>query len=112
LACRHNEPKIILTYSGGSQMGMGTARCFLIMDPLWVSGARLFQSISHGLISTLLFFLNRGSIYVRTGSTRSCYLGVNARQISNIGLRIFVFGGLALLGLPGLSSFMGEFWFS
>jgi NADH-quinone oxidoreductase subunit M len=66
----------------------------------------MFQSVSHGLISALLFLLV-GSLYERTGTTELDRLGGLASRIPFI-CGILMIAGLASLGLPGLSGFVGE----
>jgi NADH-quinone oxidoreductase subunit M len=67
----------------------------------------IFQSISHGFISALLFYLI-GSLYERTGTTRIDELGGLAKRLPLFS-GFFLIGGMALLGLPGLSGFISEF---
>jgi NADH-quinone oxidoreductase subunit M len=67
----------------------------------------VFQLVSHGLISALLFLIV-GSIYERTGTTELAELGGLARSMPFIS-GVLLTAGLASLGLPGLSGFIGEF---
>ncbi|MFC5701584.1 NuoM family protein [Cohnella faecalis] len=105
LACVQKEFKLVLAYSSISHMGivlLGIAS----LNEIGLQGA-LYQSISHGLISALLFLLV-GCLYERTGTTELDQLGGLARSVPFLS-GILLVGGLASLGLPGLSGFVGEF---
>ncbi|HEX7058135.1 MAG TPA: NADH-quinone oxidoreductase subunit M [Bacilli bacterium] len=104
LAFRQAEFKLVLAYSSISHMGI----ILLGIAALNVLGvkAAIFQMLSHGLISALLFLLV-GSIVERTGSTELNELGGLAKSIPFIG-GILMLAGLASLGLPGLSGFVAE----
>jgi NADH-quinone oxidoreductase subunit M len=67
----------------------------------------VFQLVSHGLISALLFLLV-GSIYERTETTDLGALGGLAKSVPFMS-GILLIAGLASLGLPGLSGFISEF---
>src|SRR5262249_51918352 len=71
-----------------------------------ISGA-IFQMVSHGFISALLFFLV-GTLYDRchTRSIKEIGGGL-ANQVPNL-FHIWMFAALANLGLPLLSGFVGE----
>jgi len=105
LACVQREFKLVLAYSSISHMGivlLGIAS----LDEVGLQGA-VFQSVSHGLISALLFLIV-GSLYERTGTTQLDELGGLAKAIPFTS-GILLLAGLASLGLPGLSGFVGEF---
>lgn len=105
LAFRQQELKLVLAYSSISHMGivlLGLAA----FNEIGLQGA-VFQLVSHGLISALLFLIV-GSIYERTGTTELAELGGLARSMPFIS-GVLLTAGLASLGLPGLSGFMGEF---
>ncbi|RJE85600.1 NADH-quinone oxidoreductase subunit M [Paenibacillus sp. 1011MAR3C5] len=105
LAFRQQEFKLVLAYSSISHMGIvliGLAA----FNEIGLQGA-LFQLISHGLISALLFLIV-GSLYERTGTTKLSQLGGLARSMPFIS-GVLLAAGLASLGLPGLSGFVGEF---
>lgn len=105
LACVQTEFKLVLAYSSISHMGivlLGIAS----MNEIGLQGA-IFQSVSHGLISALLFLIV-GSIYERTGSTELGDLGGLAKAAPFMS-GILLVAGMASLGLPGLSGFVGEF---
>jgi NADH-quinone oxidoreductase subunit M len=105
LACVQKEFKLVLAYSSISHMGivlLGIAS----LEEVGLQGA-IFQSVSHGLISALLFLIV-GSLYERTGTTRVDELGGLAKAVP-FTAGILLLAGLASLGLPGLSGFVGEF---
>jgi len=105
LACVQREFKLVLAYSSISHMGivlLGIAS----LGEVGFQGA-IFQSVSHGLISALLFLIV-GSLYERTNTTQLDELGGLAKAIPFTS-GILLLGGLASLGLPGLSGFVGEF---
>ncbi len=97
--------KKVLAYSSVSHMGIvliGLAS----LNEAGIQGA-MFQVISHGLISALLFFLV-GLIYQRTGTSLITHLGGLAKMMP-ITAGFLLAGGLASLGLPGMSGFVSEF---
>jgi len=105
LACVQREFKLVLAYSSISHMGivlLGIAS----LEEVGLQGA-IFQSVSHGLISALLFLIV-GSLYERTGTTELSELGGLAKAMPFTS-GILLLAGLASLGLPGLSGFVGEF---
>ncbi|WP_159885381.1 complex I subunit 4 family protein [Paenibacillus puerhi] len=105
LAFVQKEFKLVLAYSSISHMGivlLGIAA----FNTIGLEGA-VFQLVSHGLISALLFLIV-GSIYERTHTTRLEELGGLAKSIPFIS-GILLLAGMASLGLPGLSGFVSEF---
>lgn len=105
IACVQREFKLVLAYSSISHMGivlLGIAS----LEEVGLQGA-IFQSVSHGLISALLFLIV-GSLYERTNTTQLDELGGLAKSVPFMS-GILLVGGLASLGLPGLSGFVGEF---
>lgn len=105
LAFRQREFKLVLAYSSISHMGivlLGLAA----FNEIGLQGA-VFQLVSHGLISALLFLIV-GSLYERTGTTELSKLGGLARSMPFMS-GVLLTAGLASLGLPGLSGFVGEF---
>jgi NADH-quinone oxidoreductase subunit M len=105
LALVQKEFKLVLAYSSISHMGivlLGIAS----FNEIGLQGA-MIQLVSHGLISALLFLIV-GSLYERTGSTELDDLGGLARSLPFIS-GILLTAGMASLGLPGLSGFIGEF---
>ncbi|WP_238404238.1 complex I subunit 4 family protein [Paenibacillus paridis] len=105
LAFRQREFKLVLAYSSISHMGI-VLLGFAAFNEIGMQGA-VFQLISHGLISALLFLIV-GSIYERTGTTELNELGGLARSMPFLS-GVLLAAGLASLGLPGLSGFVGEF---
>jgi len=104
IAYRQKELRLVLAYSSLSHMGivlLGLAS----LNELGMQGA-VFQLVSHGLISALLFLL-LGCIYERTGTTNIEELGGLAKAAPFLSGALLI-GGLASLGLPGLSGFVGE----
>ncbi|MCR2807488.1 complex I subunit 4 family protein [Paenibacillus soyae] len=105
LAFRQTEFKLVLAYSSISHMGIvliGLAS----FNEIGLQGA-VFQLVSHGLISALLFLIV-GSLYERTGTTELPRLGGLARSMPFMS-GVLLVAGMASLGLPGLSGFVGEF---
>lgn len=105
LAFRQKDFKLILAYSSISHMGivlLGIAA----FNEIGMQGA-IFQLISHGLISALLFLIV-GSLYERTQTTEVEQLGGLAASLPFI-CGILMVGGMASLGLPLLSGFVSEF---
>lgn len=106
LALVQKELKRVLAYSSISHMGillLGIASLHVI----GLQGA-LFQAISHGFISALLFFLV-ATLYDRAKTTELSELAGLARSMP-VFSGIFLLAGFALLGLPGLSGFISEFF--
>ncbi|KSU81874.1 NADH-quinone oxidoreductase subunit M [Fictibacillus enclensis] len=105
LAIVQTDLKKVLAYSSVSHMGIvliGLAA----MNEAGVKGA-IFQLVSHGLISALLFFLI-GVLYERSGSSDiQDFSGLAAAMPVTAG--VLLAGGLASLGLPGMSGFISEF---
>lgn len=103
-ALAQDDLKKMVAYSSVSHMGfvlLGAAS----ITPEGISGA-MFQMISHGLLSTLLFFLV-GMLYDRVHD-RMIY---NFRGLATImpGFTVMVaITFFASLGLPGFSAFMAE----
>ncbi len=104
LAFVQTDFKLMLAYSSISHMGfvfMGLGA----MNAMGFQGA-IFQLVSHGLLSALLFFLV-GILYDRTKTTDIYQVGGLAKQAPMFA-GVLLFGAMALLGLPGLSSFASE----
>lgn len=104
LALVQSDLKLVLAYSSVSHMGvvlLGIAA----LNETGLEGA-VFQLVSHGLISALMFLIV-GSLYERTETTALEKLGGLAKAMPFM-CGIFLIGGLALLGLPGLSGFISE----
>ncbi|RDU37512.1 NADH-quinone oxidoreductase subunit M [Neobacillus piezotolerans] len=105
LAFIQTDFKMVLAYSSISHMGIvliGLAA----LNEAGIQGA-IFQVISHGLISALLFFLV-GVFYERLDTSLISNLGGLAKGMP-IAAGILLAGGMASLGLPGMSGFVSEF---
>ncbi|OIK16124.1 NADH-quinone oxidoreductase subunit M [Bacillus sp. MUM 116] len=105
LAFIQSDFKMVLAYSSISHMGIvliGLAA----MNEAGIQGA-IFQVVSHGLISALLFFLV-GVFYERTNTSLIENLGGMAKGMPRAA-GFLLAGGLASLGLPGMSGFVSEF---
>jgi len=97
--------KKMIAYSSVSHMGfvlLGLAA----MTPQGLSGA-VFQMVSHGLISPMLFLV-AGVIYDRAHSRDINGFGGLAQQLPEY-TGVVGFAFMASLGLPGLAGFVGEF---
>lgn len=105
LAFVQKDLKMVLAYSSISHMGI----VLLGIAALNYSGLQgaIFQMISHGLISALLFFII-GIIYERTETSMISELGGLAKSMPFIS-GILLAGAMANLGLPGMSGFISEF---
>lgn len=105
-AFAQKDLKKLIAYSSVSHMGFvlfGIAS----MNPQGWQGA-IFQSISHGILSPMLFLL-AGVIYQQTESR----LIDDYSGLYKIMPKYAIFSGLAFfasLGLPGFSGFIGEFF--
>ncbi|MBS4212610.1 MULTISPECIES: NADH-quinone oxidoreductase subunit M [Neobacillus] len=105
LAFIQSDFKMVLAYSSISHMGIvliGLAA----MNEAGIQGA-IFQVVSHGLISALLFFLV-GVLYERTDTSLIENLGGIAKGMP-IAAGFLLAGAMASLGLPGMSGFVSEF---
>lgn len=106
LAFAQQELKRVLAYSSISHMGIVLLGLSAV-NQIGLQGA-IFQSVSHGLISALCFFLV-GALYERTRTTELVALGGLAKSMP-VFSGILMVASLALLGLPGLSGFVSEFF--
>ncbi|HZG87354.1 NADH-quinone oxidoreductase subunit M [Paenibacillus sp.] len=104
LAFVQKEFKLILAYSSVSHMGI-VLLATAAMNGIGVQGA-VFQMVSHGLISALMFLLV-GSLYERTSSTQLSAMGGFAKSMPFMSGMLLI-AGMASLGLPGLSGFVSE----
>ena len=105
LAFVQKDLKRVIAYSSISHMGI----ILLGIAALNVSGLQgaVFQIVSHGLISALLFFFI-AALTERTGTTLIPELGGLAKSAPVL-CGIFLAAGMATLGLPGMSGFISEF---
>ncbi|MEA3349418.1 MAG: NADH-quinone oxidoreductase subunit M [Chloroflexota bacterium] len=105
VAFAQKDFKYVIGYSSVSHMGyvaMGLAS----MTVIGISGASL-QMFSHGIM-TGLFFAVVGLIYRRTHTRQIPELGGLARKMPFVAIT-FIIGGMASMGMPGLSGFVAEF---
>ncbi|HET7521787.1 MAG TPA: NADH-quinone oxidoreductase subunit M [Bacillales bacterium] len=105
VAFKQDNFKLVLAYSSVSHMGI----VLLGLAAVNASGLQgaVFQVISHGFISALLFFLV-GVFYERTKTTDIRHITGLARPMP-LASGFLLAGGLASLGLPGMSGFISEF---
>jgi NADH-quinone oxidoreductase subunit M len=105
-AMAQTDFKKLVAYSSVSHMGyvlLGVAAA----TPVAVDGA-VFQMLSHGLISAMLFLLV-GVFYDRTHTREMARLGGMYTTLPLAGTMLG-FAGMANLGLPTLSGFVAEFF--
>lgn len=105
LAFSQKELKSVIAYSSVSHMGI-LLLGFASLTEVGVQGA-IYQAISHGIISALLFFII-ACLVERTRTTELIELGGLAKQLPILS-GLFMAGAMGLLGLPGLSGFISEF---
>lgn len=105
LAWIQKDFKMVLAYSSISHMGIVLIGLGA-MNEAGIQGA-IFQVVSHGLISALLFFLV-GIFYERFHTSTIASLGGMAKGMP-ITAGFLLAGALASLGLPGMSGFVSEF---
>nr|WP_295974303.1 NADH-quinone oxidoreductase subunit M [uncultured Bacillus sp.] len=105
LAFIQDDLKKVLAYSSISHMGI----VLIGLGALNESGIQgaIFQVVSHGLISALLFFLV-SVLYERTHTTEIQNLGGMAKGMP-VTAGFLLVAGMASLGLPGMSGFVSEF---
>ncbi|UFJ40151.1 NADH-quinone oxidoreductase subunit M [Brevibacillus humidisoli] len=105
LAFVQKDLKMVMAYSSISHMGI-VLLGFAAMNTIGFQGA-VFQTISHGFISALLFFLI-GVIWERVETSQIDELGGLARSMPFVS-GILLAAAMASLGLPGMSGFISEF---
>ena len=104
-AIRQIDLKRIIAYSSIAHMNLIVVGIFSF-NLLGLEGA-ILQSISHGFVSSALFFLI-GILYSRY-HTRSLYYYSGLVHIMPLYSFFFLFFTMANIALPGTSSFIGEF---
>lgn len=104
MACAQKDVRLVFAYASLSHMGF-VLLGMVAMNDNGVQGA-LFQLVSHGLISALLFFAV-AVIETRTQTSDIASLG-GLGQPMPFASAMLMIGALAALGLPGLSGFVGE----
>lgn len=105
LAFIQTDFKMVLAYSSISHMGIVLIGLGAYNEA-GVQGA-IFQVVSHGLISALLFFLV-SVLYERLQTTHIANLGGLAKGMP-LASGFLLAGAMASLGLPGMSGFISEF---
>ncbi|ALF09234.1 NADH-quinone oxidoreductase subunit M [Parageobacillus thermoglucosidasius] len=105
LAFIQNDFKMVLAYSSVSHMGIVLIGLGALNEA-GMQGA-IFQAVSHGLISALLFLLV-SILFERTNTTEMDRLGGLAKAMPLTAGSLLA-GALASLGLPGMSGFVSEF---
>lgn len=99
-----SDIKRIIAYSSVAHMNLVVIGIFC-QGPLGLSGA-IFQSISHGFVSSGLFFLI-GFLYSRYHSRAIQYYS-GLVQILPLYSAFFIFFSLSNIALPSTSAFIGE----
>lgn len=105
LALVQKDFKMVLAYSSISHMGIVLIGLGALNEA-GIQGA-IFQVVSHGLISALLFFLV-GVFYERVQTSFIPNLGGMAKGMP-LAAGFLLAGAMASLGLPGMSGFVSEF---
>ncbi|MCA1040280.1 NADH-quinone oxidoreductase subunit M [Bacillus infantis] len=105
LAFIQDDFRKVLAYSSISHMGIVLIGLGALNEA-GVQGA-IFQVVSHGLISALLFYLV-GALYERVGTSSIKKLGGLSRQMP-LAAGFLLAGAMASLGMPGMSGFISEF---
>ena len=105
VALAQSDLKRLIAYSSISHMGF-VLLGFISLNSAGVTGGVL-QMFNHG-ISTGALFLIFGCIYSRTHTRAISEMGGLSKRIPLLSA-LFIFAGLASIGLPGLNNFTGEF---
>lgn len=105
IAFRQRDFKYVIGFSSVSHMGL-VSMGIATMNLTGMTGAGL-QMFSHGAM-TALFFGCVGMVYDRAHTRDIPSLGGFAKIMPWVGFA-FILGGLASMGMPGLSGFIAEF---
>ncbi len=105
IAFRQRDFKYVIGFSSVSHMGL-VSMGFATMNLNGMTGAGL-QMFSHGAM-TALFFGCVGMVYDRAHTRDIPSLGGFMKMMPWVGIA-FIVGGLASMGMPGLSGFIAEF---
>jgi len=97
--------KKIIAYSSIAHMNFAVVGIF--SNNIYGIEGSIFTMLSHGLISSMLFFCI-GVLYDRYGERNLLYYN-NIAQIMPYFSLFFFISIIANLGMPGTSSFVGEF---
>ena len=104
-AIRQTDFKRIIAYTSIAHMNLVMLGIFSF-NSVGIEGA-IFQSLSHGFVASALFLII-GVVYDRYRTRLVQYYGGLAATMP-IYVFIFLFFTMANIGLPGTSSFIGEF---
>jgi proton-translocating NADH-quinone oxidoreductase chain M len=104
-AIRQSDFKRIIAYTSIAHMNLVMLGIFSF-NTIGIEGA-LLQSISHGFVASALFLII-GVVYDRHHTRMVKYFG-GLVHVMPIYTFIFLFFTMANIGLPGTSSFVGEF---
>jgi len=104
-AIRQTDFKRIIAYTSIAHMNLVMLGIFSF-NSVGIEGA-IFQSLSHGFVASALFLII-GIVYDRYRTRLVQYYGGLASTMP-IYVFIFLFFTMANIGLPGTSSFIGEF---
>jgi NADH-quinone oxidoreductase subunit M len=105
IAFRQRDFKYVIGFSSVSHMGL-VSMGWATMNVIGMTGAGL-QMFSHGVM-TALFFGCVGMVYDRAHTRDIPSLGGFIKKMPWVGLA-FIVGGLASMGMPGLSGFIAEY---
>ncbi len=108
IAINQTDMKKMVAYSSIGHMGFILLAC-AAATPLSISGT-VFQMVSHGLISALLF-LAVGVVYKKTGTRDLTILSglLNPERGLPIIGTLMIIGVMASAGMPGMAGFISEF---
>lgn len=104
LAMGQDDLKKMVAYSSISHMGF-VVLGFIALNPMGFKGA-VFQMVSHGLITGMMFMLV-GLVHERYHTRHISQLHGLVWQIPALA-SVIIFGALASAGLPSLAGFIGE----
>lgn len=104
-AIRQTDFKRIIAYTSIAHMNLVMLGIFSF-NVIGLEGA-ILQSLSHGFVASALFLII-GVVYDRHGTRMVKYYG-GLVHLMPVYVFIFLFFTLANIGLPGTSSFVGEF---
>lgn len=104
-AIRQTDFKRIIAYTSVAHMNLVMLGIFSF-NVIGIEGA-ILQSLSHGFVASSLFFII-GVVYDRHHTRMVKYYGGLA-HVMPLYISIFLFFTMANIGLPGTSSFVGEF---
>jgi proton-translocating NADH-quinone oxidoreductase chain M len=104
-AIRQTDFKRIIAYTSVAHMNLVVLGIFSF-NSIGLAGS-IIQSLSHGFVASALFLLI-GVVYDRHGSRMVKYYG-GLVHVMPLYSTVFLFFTMANIGLPGTSSFVGEF---